>query len=192
MPRPRSSASRARVRQGRIDVRVGGSPVVALAPGIGRVRVGLVMHPLDRMVDISVQPAAASETLRAAAHRTSTPIATVEAAALGALREARDRCRSWAPADGTDLVAGFGGAAFPLLAAAYSAGCSAVDEVPRWAEAVVSAPTAREGSVAAFGPRSTRPVVRALVSSLHREGTEEIDFSNLALAMIGRDVLGEC
>jgi hypothetical protein len=168
---------------------LGGRAVISLAPGPGKVRVGLVMHPLDRVIDVSIQPAAACEMLRDAGRQTSSSASTIEATARDALLEAHDRCASWAPCDSAGMLAGFGGAAFPLLAAAYDAGSSPVREVPRWAEPVVAARTAREGAIAAFGPRTTRPVVRALAGSLNQEASNEVDFSNLALAMIGSDIL---
>lgn len=147
------------------------------------------MHPLGRVVDVSVQPAAACEVLRDAGQRTSSSASAIEAAVRSALLEARGRCDSWAPPDGASLLAGFGGAAFPLLAAVYDAGAAPVREVPRWAEPVVAARTARDGAIAAFGDRTTRPVVRALAEALQPGASNEVDFSNLALAMIGTDVL---
>ena len=147
------------------------------------------MHPLGRVVDVSLQPAAACEMLRDAGQGGSHPPSAIETAARDALFEARDRCASWAPPASADLLAGFGGAAFPLLAAAYDAGSAPVREVPRWAEAVVAARTAREGAIAAFGDRTTRPVVRALVDALSPADSSEVGFSNLALAMIGTDAL---
>jgi hypothetical protein len=178
-----------RTRGDVIDVCVAGRAVVSLKPDSGRVRVGLVMHPLNRVVDVSIQPSAACETLQDAARRTASPAATIETAAREALLEARNRCASWAPPEDASLLAGFGGAAFPLLGAAYDAGTAPVTEVPRWAEPVVAARSAREGAIAAFGDRTTRPVVRALVAALQPASSTDIDFSNLALAIAGRDVL---
>ncbi len=178
-----------RTRGDVIDVCVAGRAVVSLKPDSGRVRVGLVMHPLNRVVDVSIQPSAACETLRDAARRTASPAATIETAAREALLEARNRCASWAPPEDAGLLAGFGGAAFPLMGAAYDAGAAPVTEVPRWAEPVVAARSAREGAIAAFGDRTTRPVVRALVAAIQPASSTDIDFSNLALAMAGRDVL---
>lgn len=189
MPVPAPLPSRSRCGPPGIDVRVAGDPVVRLLPTEGRVRVGLVMHPLDRVVDVSVQPAASCETLRDVGRRRSVTPSAVEASTREALAEARERCASWAPPEDASLLAGFGGAAFPLLAAAYDAGSAPVREVPRWAEPVVASRTARDGAVAVFGSRTTRPVVRALVESLKPGPSNEVDFANLALAMIGLDLL---
>lgn len=166
-----------------------GAPIVSLVPYEGRVRVGLVMQPLGRLVDVSIQPAAACETLRSVGHRTFTNPETVDDAAREALATARARCASWAPSAEASVLAGFGGAAFPLLAAAYEQGATPVRDVPRWAEPIVAARTVREGAAAAFGARATRTVVRALVDAIRPDARAEIDFTNLVLALIARDVL---
>jgi hypothetical protein len=147
------------------------------------------MHPLDRVVDVSVQPAAACATLRDTGHRAGNGPGTLEEQARQALLEAHRRCASWAPPEGASLLAGFGGAAFPLLAAAYDLGAVPVRELPRWAEPVVAARSAREGTIAGFGNKTTRPVVRALVEALRPLDTGELDFANLGLALLGIDAL---
>lgn len=174
-----------------IGIRVAGRRVLSLLPGDGRVRVGLVLHPLDRVVDISAQPAAATTALRATDPRRPTGASAMggEAAAFDALAEAGRRCGSWTPPAPDALLAGFGGAAYPLLAAAYAGGAAAVATVPRWAEPVVSACSARQGALAAFGPRTTRPVVRGVVTALSAPEGDAPDFAMLALGLLGSHVL---
>ena len=192
----RAAPIRPRTAHPSISVEVAGRAVLVLTGAPQRVRVGLALPPLDRAVDVSVQPSAACGALAATARRLPLDAAEVEGRARDALRSARDRFASWAPDDDIELLAGFGGAAFPLLAAAYERGAAPVPEVPRWAEPVVSSTTARDGARVAFGPHATRPVVRALASTLASETADADDataptvgFSNLALALVGRDVL---
>jgi len=161
---------------------------VTLVPEDGRARVGLAMPVLRRVVDVSVQPAAPCGALREAGRRASTPSGWIEGAAREALGEAARRSDAWSAQD-APLIAAFGGIAFPLLAAIYQEGGTPVQEVPRWAEPVLAARTAREGAVAAFGPKATRPVVRGLVRALVPHDGNPVDLTALALAMIGAEAL---
>lgn len=157
-------------------------------PARGRARLGLPLRPLDRVVDISVQPSAALDALCERRPGTAVPTPETRAALHRALTEAHHRCGSWLPDPAVEPLAALGGAAFPLLAAAYASGSGAVREVPRWAEPVLAEPTAREGARSAFGAAATRPVVRALATSLRTDGSP-VDLTNLALSLIGATVL---
>lgn len=181
---------------GRIDVEIGGTIALALTPGDGMVRVGLVLPVLDRVVDMTFQPSASCAALHGVAARTRTPCADAEAATRAALAVAAGRARAWdAPAD-APLLAALGGAAFPLLAAAYAEGKAPLPQIPRWAAPVLSKPSARAGCVQAFGVKATRPVVRALATGLTADdtaGTEAdeatVQLVPLALALMGASVL---
>lgn len=157
-------------------------------PARARARLGLPLRPLERVVDISVQPSAALDALCERRPGTAAPTPGTLAALHRALAEAHRRCGSWLPDPSVEPLAALGGAAFPLLAAAYASGSGAVREVPRWAEAVLAEPTAREGARAAFGSAATRPVVRALAGSLRTDGAP-VDLTNLALGLIGGEAL---
>lgn len=184
--RPRSGTSR---WGDAVDVLVGDRPVVALLPDGGRVRVGLVMPVVDRVVDISVQPSSAAAALVEAARHLHQPVSAIEPGARRALVEAANRAGSWVPSSQMCLVRSFGGATFPLLAAAYDDGAAPLAEVPRWADAILSAATIRDGAVVAFGTRATRPVRRSLVEAIRALPSGDIDLTALALALIGQDVL---
>lgn len=169
-------------------VEVGSWRPLLLCPGTGRVQVGLVMAPVDKLVDVTAQPSAALRRLADTAERESTPMSAAEASCRRALDAVADRAGSWhAPAD-TDLLAWFGGAGFPFLRVAYEAGCLPIPEVPRWAVPILAESTARAGARLAFGAKATRPVVAALGRSIGRNPGQTADLSRLALALIARDL----
>jgi hypothetical protein len=82
-----------------------------------------------------------------------------------------DGTRIWRPShpDEVGIVAVVGGAAFPLLGAAYGHGAAPLGVIPRWAEPVLGEPNPRAAARSAFGAKATRPVVSALASSLVQE-----------------------
>ncbi len=186
---PRLASAPANRRDEALDIAVAGRPVVALLPADRRVRVGLVMPVVDRVVDVSVQPTSATIALEEAARRAQTPMTSVERAARRMLVDAAARSDAWAPTAEMCLVRAFGGVAFPLLAAAYGQGGAPLREVPRWAEPVLAATTIGEGAVVAFGAAATRPVRRTLVAAIRPLPTGEIDLTALGLALMARDVL---
>ena len=173
-----------------IDVCVDGRPVLRLVPLDGRVRVGLTVPGLDRVVDISVQPIAACRSLEDAGRRARVPASAVEADARSAVTEAATRSGGWMPGGQVDLLTAFSGVAFPLLGAAHDAGTPPVPDVPRWAEPMLGAATVADGAAIAFGARSTRPVRRALVETLRPQpDAREAGLGVIALALTGCDVL---
>ena len=175
-----------------VDVVIGTAPVVSFTPLDGRVATCLIMPGIDRQVDVSVSPRTALLTIRQAAEQRSVPRTQAEAITRRALDAAVAAAGAWAPGRAIgddDLAARLGGAAFPLLGAAYDEGATAIDEVPRWAAPILSASTARDGARIAFGSAATRPVVTAFARSLARTEGEPVDLSRLALALIASDVL---
>lgn len=173
----------------RVDIVVAGRAVVALAPSDRRVRVGLVMPVMDRVVDVSVQPSAARKALSEAATSTGTADTAVTASARRSLVEAAEACDAWVPSAQLCLARAFGGVAFPLLGAVYDQGGAVVDEVPRWAAGPLAAPTIGDAASIAFADRATRPVRRALVVALRPLPDGQVDLARLALAMMSRAVL---
>lgn len=188
-PHHRRAAPAWRIDDDHLLVRVADQPVLALAPGDRRVRIGLVMPVVGRVVDISVQPATASRSLTDAARRAGLPSQQVEAPAARALVEAAARSGSWSPPSGISLLGAFGGVSFPLLAAAYDQGGSPLDEVPRWAAAALAGRTVAEAARTLFGADGTRTVRRALVDALHPTGSGRVQLTTLALSLVGRRVL---
>jgi hypothetical protein len=172
-----------------VRIPVGDRTVVALTPSDGRVRVGLVMPVVGRVVDISVQPSAASTALVEAARSSGVAWTTVERTARAGLDAAAERAGAWTPSEEVCLTRAFGGVAFPLLAAAFDVGAEPVAEVPRWAAAVLSAPTVGRGAVVAFGAAATRPVRRALVEAIRPLPCGTVDLTSLGLGLMGLDVL---
>lgn len=170
-------------------VTVEGQDILSLTAGEGRVRVHLVMPGIGRSVDVTGAPATAVHALDDAAARGGTNPSRVHADARRALAVAADLARAWQPGDDADLLTRFGGASYPLLAAAFVAGAGPIHSVPRWADAILAAPGPRAAARIAFGRRATRTVVAALAGSLVRLGTAPVDSSRLALALIGREVL---
>lgn len=188
-PHRRRAAPAWRIDDDHLLVHVADQPVLALAPGDRRVRIGLVMPVVGRVVDISVQPAAAARSLTDAARRAGLPTQQVEAPAARALVEAAARSGSWNPPHGISLLGAFGGVAFPLLAAAYDRGGVPLDEVPRWASAALSSRNVAEATRTLFGADGTRTVRRALVDALHPTRSGRVQLTTLALSLIGRQVL---
>jgi hypothetical protein len=113
----------------------------------------------------------------------------VDAAARSAIHEAAQQAGAWSPSSQQCLRSAFGGIAFPLLAAAYDAGASAIDEVPRWAAPVLAARTVGDGARVAFGTQATRPVRRALVRALEPGPGGTLDLAVLALGLVGAAAL---
>jgi hypothetical protein len=189
MPSPPSRTASWRCSSDGVEVRVADRPVVLLTPTEGRVKVGLVMPVVDRVIDVSVQPASSCSALEEAARRSRIPASSVDAAARAAIREAAQQADAWSPSPQLCLRGAFGGIAFPLLAAAYDVGASAIDEVPRWAAPVLAARTVGEGARVAFGTQATRPVRRALVRALEPGPGGALDLAVLALGLVGAAAL---
>lgn len=131
-----------------------------------RLRVGLAMLPTTRTVDVSLQPDLVGRVLSV----DPGPCADGSAGAAVArwVVSLAGGTRMWRPTDpaATGLVAVVGGAALPLLGAAYDSGAATVREVPRWAAPLLAAATPRDAVRAAFGAKGTRAVARALVAGL--------------------------
>lgn len=170
-------------------VTVEGRHILSLTAGEGRVRVRLVMPGIGRSVDVTPAPAAAVHALDDAAARAGVNPSRVHADARRALGMAAGLADAWQPSDDVELLTRFGGASYPLLAAAFIAGAGPIHSVPRWSDAILAEPDPRHAARLAFGQRATRPVVAALARSLVRVGTAPVDLSRLAFALIGRDVL---
>jgi hypothetical protein len=163
---------------------------LAAIPEPGRIRIGLVLPPRSRPLDVSIQPGVVERAVLDAARAADVH---PEAATRATVRWLRDRARAAGhPAlpDTPGLVAIAGAAPFPLLGAAYRAGAGEVREVPRWATGVLAAVTARDGARAGFGSAATRPVVAALATALVPPSPGgPARFGPLALALAGAAVL---
>lgn len=196
----------------RVPITVGDRTVLMLVPEARRVRVGLVMPVVERIVDISVQPVAAVAALDEAARLEGISCGAVHRAAIERVSAAADTAGAWRPTATPDLTQVIGGSSFAMLAAAYDLGAAPVGEVPRWAAAILAAPTIGEAAHEAFGTMATKPVRRALVGALSPipcgaaagepaagpsgrpafgavEGPAIVDFAVLALALVGSGAL---
>ena len=172
-----------------VDVEIDGTVVLVITPLVGRVAVALAMPGVNRNVDVSVSPTTALLAIHNAADHAAMPRTQAEAICRRALHQAADSAEAWAGSSDTDLSSRLGGACFPLLASAYSAGATGIDDIPRWAAPVLVHRTAREAGATAFGVKASRPVISALAGSLVRSPDTPADLSRLALAMIGAKVL---
>lgn len=180
------------LRTAPFDVQVEGASVLRFLPAEGRVRLGLVMPSIDRVVDVSVAPSTAVARLDDAARRAGVAPQAAHRAARRSLEGAAERAGAWRPPGGVGLLTAMGGVAFPLLGAAYERGAKALDEVPRWAAAALAAPTARAAAEVAFGAGATRPLVAALASAVVTTvdaAPGPIGLWPLGLAMIGAGAL---
>jgi hypothetical protein len=170
-------------------VLVGGRPVLSLAPGRGVVRVGLVVPVLERVVDVSVQPAAAETALTAARNAADVPASAAEAELRRALVAAAGSAGSWHPDAALPVLAVLGGVAFPLLGQAYDLGGEALAGVPRWAAPGLACTTIAAAAAALFGDRATRTVRRALVVALGPRDDHRIELGVLAMSLMAAPVL---
>jgi hypothetical protein len=172
-----------------LTIVVDGRAVLRLEPEPGRVRVHLVVPGIGRSVEVTGAPTTALHALDDAAARHGCNPSRVHAEARRALRHAVEVSGAWSPGASADLTSWFGGAAYPLLAAAYAAGAGPIATVPRWADAILAEPGPRPAARLAFDHRATRPVVAALAHSLIRIPDAPVDLSRLALALGARDML---
>ena len=131
-----------------------------------RLRVELALLPTSRTVDVTLQPDVFGQVLPADAG----PCADGSAGAVVAewVASLAAGTRMWRPADpaSAGLLAVVGGAALPLLGAAYDVGAATLREVPRWAAPLLAAPTPRTAARSGFGTKGTKTVARALVDGL--------------------------
>lgn len=169
-------------------VDIGDRSVLRLDDARGRITVHLLIPGIDASVDISASPATAALTVEDAATRASVPLSQARAQTIAGLRRLGDVAEVHVPGD-VDLVTALGAAAFPLLGEAYDLGTGPLGAIPPWAAPVLDRSGPRVAAQRAFGTSATRPVVSALARSLVRCGTEPVDLSRLALALIGRDTL---
>jgi len=156
-----------------------GSPV-GFVLGIDRHRrltIGLAVGP-GHVVDVSRRPGLLQRAARA---RAAEVAATCRHVCL--------EHAAWVAPEAVSLVATAGGAAFPLLGAAYERGSAALDFVPRWAAPVLA--EARPGPAAqrAFGPAATRATARALPRSFALEPGRAPRLAGLGLARAGAEIL---
>ena len=158
-------------------------------PDAGRVRVAIVLPGIDRPVDVTAHPAAATAMLRQTALDAGQPPDAHEADARAVLADAVAEAGAWLAPTDASLLTALGGAGFPVLASAYERGAAPLDEVPRWAVPVLAAATAREAAVATLDDRATRPVVAAFASSLVHPDGGEVQLWRLAIARMAHQAL---
>lgn len=153
-----------------------------------RLAIGLVTPVRRRPVDVTIQPALVARI--ACAGRMGEWATEPVARWVTAFCTSHDGVWHGAPPD--DVTAALGGAAFPMLGAAYERGAATADDVPRWSVTAIRARHARDAAVALVGPaKATRPVVaavgRALVDGAAR--AHEVALLPFALAAIGAPLL---
>ncbi len=157
-----------------------------------RLKVGLSTGVRARPLDISRQPGVVERLVDEATACATAPGATHQQV-IGHLARHLSGHGAWTPdpsehrPDG--LLALVGGAAFPLLAAAYDRRVPARREIPAWAAPVLALPDARTAAVRALGsPAASRPVIAALAGSLAPR-TGPVDLTPLALARMSARTL---
>lgn len=182
----------------RIEVLIGGVPVIVLMPHDDRVAIGLVQPGIDHVVDVSIQPQTVITTLDRACRESGVPRRLVGSVARQAVMVATETDRDSSPSvQGTSatsnppmpLIAVLGRISFPILGATYDIGAEPLDSVPRWAAPILASPTIGMAATVAFGQLATRPVRRALIEALRPGIDGRLDLTVLALALIGRRVL---
>ncbi|MFN7150447.1 MAG: hypothetical protein ACK4V6_13320, partial [Microthrixaceae bacterium] len=151
---------------GTVRVLADGAPVLVLTPADGRVRIGIVLPPRGRVVDVSIQPCTAVRAIDDAARAVGATTGQGHDAARRALCDAAHQAGGWVPPGDAGPLRAVGGVAFPLLGAAYDQGAEAVAEIPRWASPTLASTTIGDAARTAFGAAATRPVRRALVDAI--------------------------
>jgi len=165
-----------------------------------RVLVKMAFPFTTRAINISTQPGIVSQALAAAGAGEDAPSGTRHAVVGGWVCELATAVGAWHPgtAQATSLDTVVGGAAFPVLGAAYERHVRPLREIPMWAAPILGQPTARSATEVAFGAKATRPVVSAFASSLTRPGpgaphrdqpSHRVNLTALALALMGSAVL---
>ena len=154
----------------------------------------LKFSPIGKAVDVSIQPSLFEHLLPVGSG--PCPRGSVGSAVAHWVAELASAARLWRPnsPDQLGIVGTAGGAAFPLLGAAYDRGPTPLGEIPRWAAPILREPTPRTGAAAAFGDKATRVVVAALASTLAGEPQdvgvgEPVNLYRLSLALMGAGVL---
>lgn len=153
-----------------------------------RLAIGLVTPVRRRPVDVTIQPALVARV--ACAGRMGEWAAEPVARWVTALCTSHDDVWHGAPPD--DVTAALGGAAFPVLGAAYERGAATANDVPRWSVTAIRARHARDAATALVGrAKATRPVVAAVGQALvdRAERAHEVALFPFALATIGAPVL---
>ena len=99
-----------------------------------RLCVGLGFPPTSRFLDVSIQPAVFEQVLPAGSCTPSRPGSSASILARWVAKLA-ELTPTWRPSepDHLGVVGTVGGAAFPLLGAAYGHGVEPMREIPRWA-----------------------------------------------------------
>lgn len=168
--------------------------------GDHRLEVTLEFPPTDRVVNISTQPGLLVSALSNGDGTRGRAGARYAALCTWVSRFA-EHVGAWHPVDprAAGVGAVVGGAAFPILGAAYDRRAKPLPEVPVWAVDILRQPTARAATRAAFSGKATRPVTLAFASSLTRDSAEHheasqrrrarVNMTALALGLIGSTVL---
>ena len=171
-----------------------GSTLVRRRPGAaplelrivdGRLRVGAVLLEGRRATDLSRQPGAVRALLTERGPEVEPDDINAVAERVARHLEEHDL---WAPTGPRrrELTLVLLGGSFPLAAAAFAQGAGPLDEVPRWAEDVLRARSARSGARTAFGDRASRAVVSALAESLVPPRPDEGDATGALPLALGR------
>ncbi len=160
-----------------------GRPVLSVRRRAAGLRLSLELAPAGR-IDVSAQPGAVVAVVADRARALGLPITQVGSALASELVAVAARLGS--PVTPTGGLLGVAGSlTHPLLGQLYVLGAEPLDELPRWASPILRATDVAASARAAFGPKATRRVVRALGSSLQ----PPLSLHPLAVALAGRDVL---
>ena len=166
-------------------------------PGRRRLKLTIVLRGAGRAIDVSPQPGLVPRVLTEGDGGAN---GTRYAIVGGSISRLAASMGAWHPprVDGAALEAIVGGAAFPVLGAAYARNAAPLREVPMWAVRVFREPTARAAARAAFGDKATRPVISAFARALAPVGPADgppgqppppPNLAALALGLIGVCVL---
>ncbi|MCC7078580.1 MAG: PcfJ domain-containing protein [Acidimicrobiia bacterium] len=161
-----------------------------------RVRAELLFLSGKRAVDLSTRPAAVLDVLAAAAGGFGPDGGDRPVLAERLHRRSRE-WQTWAPGAGTDTgaLAALGGMTHPVLGFAYDAGVRPAGEIPLWASPALGQESAVDAARMAFGPKATRPVMRAFVGCMapSPDASEaerpEVQWWQVGVALAGARVL---
>lgn len=160
-----------------------GRPVLSVRRRADGLRLSLELAPAGR-VDVSAQPGAVVAVVADRARALGLPVPQVGSALASELVAVAARLGTPVTATG-GLLGVAGSLTHPLLGHLYGRGADPLEELPRWASPILRAPDVAGAARAAFGPKATRRVIRALARSLQ----PPLSLHPLAVTLAGRDVL---
>jgi len=169
-----------------------------MKPRQHRLAMTMLFPPTNRAIDVSPQPGLLRLALASA--RSNAAAAGERHELIGMwVSDLAERADAWYPSatPNVGLDATVGGAAFPILGAAYERQSAPLADVPMWAAPILRQATARAAARTAFGSKATRPVTAVFAACFVHPlpggplvpAQATVNLTALALGLAGSEVL---